>query len=82
MALGQQLLIDLRAKAVHQHDLHAHALDQRQVLGNVRQLAGRNGFTGHADHKGLAPVQVDVRGHRAEPGHKGKIENGGHGFFV
>ena len=82
MAFSGKLFIDLRAKAVHQHDLHAHALDQRQVLRNVRQLAGRNGFAGHADHKGLAPVQVDVRCHRAEPGHKGKIENGGHGFFV
>jgi hypothetical protein len=28
VALGGQLLVDLGAKAVHQHDLHAHALDQ------------------------------------------------------
>ena len=32
MAFGGQLLVYLRAKAVHQHDLHAHALDQCQVL--------------------------------------------------
>ena len=60
VALGRELFIDLRAKAVHQHDLHAHALDQRQVLRQVLQLARRNRLARDADHKGLAPVHVDV----------------------
>ena len=76
MPLGRQLLIDLRPKAVHQHDLDAHALNEGQVLGNVLQLARRNGLAGHAHHEGFAPVQVDVGRHRAKPGHEGKIENG------
>jgi hypothetical protein len=79
MALGLELLVDLRAKAVHQHDLHAHALDQRQVLRDVLQLAGGDGLAGDADHEGLAAVHVDVGRHRAEPGHEGEIEDGGHG---
>ena len=33
VALGAQLLVDLRPKAVHQHELDAHRVqDQRQVL--------------------------------------------------
>ena len=76
MAFGCQLLVDLGPKAVHQHDFHAHALNERQVLRDVLQLACRNGLARHADHKGFASVQVDVGRHRAEPGHKGKIENG------
>jgi hypothetical protein len=81
VAFGGQLLVDLGAKAMHQHDLHAHALDQRQVLRQVLQLARRNRFARDAHHKGLAPVHVDVRRHRPEPGHEGEIENGGHGLW-
>ena len=79
MAFGGQLLVDLRPEAVHQHNLDAHALDQRQVLCNVLQLAGRNGLARYADHKGFAPVRVDVRRNRAKPGHKGEVKDGGHG---
>ena len=32
MALGAQLLVDLRPKAVHQHELDAHRVQDRQVL--------------------------------------------------
>ncbi len=79
VALGGQLFVDLGAKAVHQHDFHAHALDQRQVLRQVLQLARGNGLARDAHHKGLAPVHVDVRRHRPEPGHEGEVENCGHG---
>ena len=60
VALGAQLLVDLGAEAMHQHDLHAHALDQCQVLRDVAEFAGSNGFTGHANHDRLAPVHVNV----------------------
>ena len=70
MALGRQLFVDLRPEAMHQHDLHAHALDQRQVLRQMAELARRDGLARDADHKGLAPVHVDVGRHRAEPGHR------------
>jgi hypothetical protein len=77
-ALGCQLFVHLGAKAVHQHDLHAHALDHGQVLRQVVQLAGGNGLARNADHKGLVAELVDVGRHRPEPGHEGEIEDGGH----
>jgi hypothetical protein len=42
--LAAQLLVHLWAKAVHQHELHAHALDHGQILRQVVQLAGGNGL--------------------------------------
>ena len=38
------------------------------------------GLTGNGDHEGLVAELVDVGRHRPEPGHKGEIENGGHGL--
>ena len=73
-----ELLIDLRAKAVHQHHFDTHALDQRQVLRQMLQLARSNGLAGNAHDKGLVAKFVDVGRHRTEPGHKGEGEYGGH----
>ena len=41
------------------------------VLHEVVQLARGNGLAGNAHDEGLAPVGMDVRCHRAEPGHEG-----------
>ena len=79
VALGIELLVDLRSEAMHQHDSHAHALDHGQILGQELQLARRNGFTGNTDNKGLISKFVDVGSDRAKPGHKGEVENSGHG---
>ena len=76
VALGCELLVDLWPEAVHQHDLHAHALNQRQVLRNVLQLAGCNRLTGNADDEGFVTVCVDVRRNRPEPGNKREVEDG------
>ena len=80
MAFGQQLLIHLRAKAMHQHHLHAHALDQRQVLHQAGQFASSNGLTGDGHHKGFATVHMDVGRDRAEPRNESEIEDSGHGW--
>jgi len=83
MAFGGQLLVHLWAKAVHQHNAHAHALNERQVLRQVGQLACGNGLARDTDHKGLAAMHVDIRRDRTEPRHKGEVKNGGHvGWFV
>ncbi len=61
VTLGAQLLIHLRAKAVHQHELDAHGLQDRQVLGEPVQLARGDQLAGNRHHEGLATVGVDVR---------------------
>ena len=78
LALEAQLLVDLGAETVHQHDLHAHGLDHGQILHDGAELAGIDGFTGQAHHKGLVSELVDIGGHGPEPGDKGEVENGGH----
>ncbi|MOA36618.1 hypothetical protein D3C78_1581520 [compost metagenome] len=79
MALGLQLLVDLGAKTVDQHDAHAHGLDHRQILGNARELARGNGFARDTDDEGLVAEFVDIRRNRTEPGNEGEVEDGGHG---
>ena len=78
MAAQAELLVDLRAKAMHQHDFHAHRLDHRDVLRDRGQLTRRNAFAGQSDHEDLVTEFVDVRRDRAEPGHESEIEDGGH----
>ena len=77
--LGLELLVDLRAKAVHQHNLHAHALDHGQVLCQIGQFACSNGLATHTNHEGLVAKFVDIWRYRAKPRHEGEIENSGHG---
>ncbi|MPN46395.1 hypothetical protein SDC9_193981 [bioreactor metagenome] len=79
VALGAQLLVHLRAEAVHQHQLDAHGLDQRQILHDALQLACGNRLAGDAHHEGLVSELVDIGSHRPEPGDKGEIEDSGHG---
>ena len=79
MAFGLQLLVHLRPKTVHQHNLHPHGLDHRQVLRNMRQLPRRNRLARHAHHKGLVAELVDIRRHGPEPGHEREVEDGSHG---
>ena len=79
MALGTQLFVDLRAKAVHQHDLHAHALNERDVLRQIGQFARLQRFPRDTHDKGFAAVHVDIWRHRPEPGDKGEVKDCGHG---
>ena len=70
MALRAQLLVDLRPKAVHEHELDAHRVQDREVLRERVELAGCDQLTGDRDDEGLAVVRVDVRCHGTEPGHE------------
>ena len=75
VALRAQLLVDLRPKAVHQHELDAHRLQDREVLRERVELAGGDQLAGDRDDEGLAVVGVDVRRHGAEPRHEGVGED-------
>ncbi len=78
MALGFELFVDLGAKTMHQDNLDTHALDHGQVLRNMVQLARSDGLAAQPDHESLVAELVDVGCHRAEPGHKGEVEDRGH----
>ena len=75
VALRAQLLVDLRPKAVHEDDLDAHRLQDREVLRERGELAGGDQLAGDGDDEGLAVIGVDVRRDRAEPRHEGVRED-------
>ena len=79
LAFQRQLFVHLRAKAIYQNDLEAHAVNQRQVLHDVGQFARCNGFARHAHHQCLAAVHMDVGRNGSEPRNESEIENGRHG---
>ena len=79
VALDAQLLVDLRPEAVHQHQLDAHRVQDRQVLREAVELAGGDQLAGDRDDEGLAAVGVDVRRDGAEPRHEGVGEDEAHG---
>jgi hypothetical protein len=62
---------------MHEDDLDAHGVQDGQILHEGIQLAGGDQLARHADDEGLAAVGMDVRRHRAEPGHEGVRERQG-----
>jgi len=78
VALGPELFLHLRSKAVHQHHLDAHRVNQREILRKRGQLAGSDEFTGDGHHESLAAVRMDIRRHRAKPRDKGMWEDQAH----
>ena len=77
--LAAQLLVHLRPEAVHEHQLDAHRVQDREVLHEGIQLAGGDQLAGHRDDEGLAAVSVDVRRDRAEPRNEGVRKHEAHG---
>ena len=82
VALGLELLVHLRAKAMHQHQLDAHRVQDREVLHEGVQLARGDRLADQPDHEGLAVVGVDVRRDRAEPGNEGVREHEAHAAAI
>ena len=78
MPLDRKLFVDLWTEPIDQDDLQAHAVDQRQVLHDIGQLACCNGLARYTGDQRLSAVHVDVGRNGSEPRHKGEIENGGH----
>jgi hypothetical protein len=59
-------LFDLRASAVHQHQADAEAVEQGDVVNQVRKALVGDGFAVETDDKGLAAKGIDVRSRVAE----------------
>ena len=82
-ALLAQLFLDLRARAVHQHQVYAERREQVRVVGQrVREGAG-DGLAAEREDEGLAAEKVDVRRDRPEQrGELRSVQGIGHGWFI
>ena len=64
-----QVLVDLRARAMHQHQLDAQRVQQRDVMHDVAEVLVVHGLAAEQQHEGLAAMPVDVGRGVAEPVH-------------
>ena len=64
----RQMLLDLRARAVHQHQPDAEAGKQVEVMRQLDELAVRDHFAAERDHESAPAERVDVRRDGTEPG--------------
>ncbi|MNZ79039.1 hypothetical protein D3C78_976320 [compost metagenome] len=60
-ATGREARFDLRAGAVNQHQAHAQAVQQHQVVDDIAEVRVFNAVAGQHDDKGAIAVGVDVR---------------------
>jgi hypothetical protein len=63
----RQLFFHLRSRAEHQHDLHAHRVQQRHVVDQRVEHPGLDQFAAEGDHEGLAAEGVDIGRDGAQP---------------
>jgi hypothetical protein len=64
----RQVLLDLRARAMHQHQPDAETGKQVEVMGQLDELAVRDYFAAERDHESASAERVDVRRDGTEPG--------------
>ena len=74
-----QLRLDLRPRAVHQHQPDAGAVEQVDVVGEHRELALLDHITAEGDDQCLAAKRMEIRRRRAEPCDELCVGCGGHG---
>ena len=84
VVLGLELVVDLRPEPVHQHQLHAHRVQDGQILyaSALSLCAASDHLAGDRHHEGLAVIRVDVRRHGAEPRHESVGERPGRVLIV
>ncbi len=67
-----QLRLDLRPRAVHEHQADAERGEQVDVVDEAREArALGEHLSAEADHEGAAAERVHVRRHLAQPAHEG-----------
>lgn len=66
-AARSQAAFDLRARAVYQHQAHAKAVQQDQVVDDIAEIRVFNAVPRKHDHEGAVAVGVDVGGSMAQP---------------
>ncbi|MNZ16040.1 hypothetical protein D3C78_330020 [compost metagenome] len=66
-ATGGQPALDLRARTMHQHQAHAQAVQQHQVMDDIAEIRVFHPIAGEHDHKGAVAMSIDVRGGMTQP---------------
>ena len=65
-ALGQTAF-NLWTGTVNQHQAHAQAVQQHQVVDDIAEIGVRNAVAGQHDDEGAIAVSIDVRRRMAKP---------------
>ncbi|BCS41964.1 hypothetical protein Pta6605_02950 [Pseudomonas amygdali pv. tabaci] len=52
---------------MHQHQTHAQAVQQHQVMDDIAEVRVRNAVAGQHDDEGAITVSIDVRRRVAKP---------------
>jgi hypothetical protein len=73
-----QLRIDLRPRAVHQHQAHAEAGEQVQVMRERDERAVSDDLAAEGDDKSAPAERVDIRRGGAEPAYEVGLVGGLH----
>ncbi|MNP48079.1 hypothetical protein D3C76_1421710 [compost metagenome] len=64
-AAGRQPALDLRTRAMDQHEAHAKAVQQYQVVDDVAEIRVFDAIARKHDHEGAVAMGIDVRGRMA-----------------
>lgn len=62
-----QAALDLRARTMHQHQAHAKAVQQHQVMDDVAEIRVFHPIARKHDHEGAVAMGIDVRGGMTQP---------------
>jgi len=65
-AIGQPAF-DLRARAMHQHQAHAQAVQQHQVVDDIAEIRVFHPIAREHDHKGAVAMGIDIGGCMTQP---------------
>ena len=60
-ATGSQARLDLRTRAMHQHQAHAEAVQQHQVVDDIGEIRVGDPLARQHDHEGAVAMGVDIR---------------------
>ncbi len=62
-----QAAFDLRARAMHQYQAHAQAVQQHQVVDDVAEIRVFHPIAREHDHEGAVAMGIDIRGGMTQP---------------
>jgi hypothetical protein len=64
------MLLNLRARTMHQYQMHPQTGEQIKIVGKLDEFTVGNNLPAEGNDKSLPPKRIDVRRDRAEPGNE------------